>query len=57
MTDDDKWRLLQEQAEKTAKRALLDALLAATGLDEYIADRIADHERQSHSDAARKEKP
>jgi hypothetical protein len=56
MTDNDKWRLLQEQAEKMAKKSLLDALLLATGLDKYIADRIADHEHQSHSDAARKEK-
>ena len=51
MTDDERWKRLQEQAVKTAKRELLDALLKTTGLDEYIADLIADHERQSHSDA------
>ena len=42
------WQLLQQVAQKNAKRDLLEALLKALGLDEYIADRIADHERQYH---------
>jgi hypothetical protein len=50
MTDEEKWQSLQKIAADMAKKDLLDALLRATGLDEYIAARIADHEQQSHVD-------
>ena len=51
MDDDQKWSLLQREAERNARRELLEALLAATGLDEYIASAIGAHERQNHEDA------
>jgi hypothetical protein len=43
-----RWEILQAAADKRAKEQLLAALLAATGLDEYIAEAIAAHERQLH---------
>jgi hypothetical protein len=43
-----RWEILQAAADKRAKEQLLAALLAATGLDEYIAEAIAAHERQHH---------
>lgn len=48
MTDDRRWQNLQKLADRLAKEKLLDALLTTTGLAEYIADAIADHERQYH---------
>ena len=48
MTDNEKWAILQKEAERKAKADLLDALLAATGLGEYIAKAIVDHEKQNH---------
>ena len=48
MTDEEKWRILQQEAQRKARQDLLDALLKSTGLDEYIADAIANHERQAH---------
>ncbi len=50
MTDQEKWRILQASAEQRAKEQLLEALLKSTGLDEYIADAIAQHEKQSHNE-------
>lgn len=50
MTNKEKLEILQKQldAERTAKKELLDALLLATGLDEYIAQAISNHEEQCH---------
>jgi len=48
MNDDEKWQILQKEAQRMAKQELLEALFAATGLGEYIAKSIEDHERQSH---------
>jgi hypothetical protein len=48
MTDNERWEILQREATRQAKADLLKALLDATGLDEYIAEAIASHERQSH---------
>jgi hypothetical protein len=50
MHDSDKWQILQEKAKRDARRELLDAFFAATGLDDYIADAIARHESQMHDD-------
>ena len=49
MTDDERWQFLQLVAERKAKQDLLDALLVSTGLGEYIAKAIADHELSNHS--------
>ena len=51
MTDDEKWVILQREVGRKAKKELLDALLLATGLGEYIAEAIESHERQMHDDA------
>jgi len=51
MTDDEKWAILQREVGRKAKKELLDALLLATGLGEYIAEAIESHERQMHDDA------
>ena len=46
MTDQERWEILQRAAVETAKKDLLDALLKATGLDEYIAKAIAEQLEQ-----------
>jgi hypothetical protein len=49
ITDEQRWEILQREADRKAKSELLAALLAATGLDEYIANAITAHELQNHN--------
>jgi len=48
MNEKEKWDSLQRLAVERAKKELLDALLLAIGLDEYIAEKIKSHESQMH---------
>lgn len=50
MNDEARWRRLQAEAEKKAKRELLEALLEWTGMGDYIADKIAQHEMGCHTE-------
>ena len=48
MKDAEKWDILKKEASRKAKDELLAVILAATGLDDYIANAIAAHEAQMH---------
>ena len=48
MDDKTKWEVLHREADRKAKEEMLEKLLNATGLGEYIAKAISDHERQNH---------
>ena len=50
MNDKEQWLALQALAKERARKDLLEEILSITGLDDYIKELIAKHEREYHGD-------
>ena len=50
MNDKEQWLALQALANERARKNMLEEILAITGLDDYIKELIAKHQRNYHGD-------